>query len=162
MNQDTPLDKYYRPRWLTLEFSVGLFVLSGLLIAAYLSIWLGKLTLFNTNQYLLIAQFENVSGLVKNARVEISGVQVGQVHSIRYNPQIKQAQVELLIDNTIQLDDDTLASVRTSGMIGAKYIKLTPGTSGKTLQPGDLIQETEPALNLEDLIGKYLMEGKKP
>lgn len=149
-------------RRFTLELSVGLFVLLGIACILYLSMRLGNLNLLNSHHYLLAAKFDNVSGLVKQARVEISGVQIGEVHAITYNPQDKMALVYLRIEDTIALDDDTVASIRTSGMIGAKYVKLTPGLSGVPLKAGDFIQETESALNLEDLIGKYMLEGKKP
>jgi len=87
--------------------------------------------------------------------VEIAGVQIGQVDSIRLDPKDYVAMVRLKIRKNIVLTDDVIASVKTSGLIGDKFIMLTPGGSDEILEPGDTITDTEPALDIEELISKY-------
>ena len=105
--------------------------------------------------YQLNARFKSVTGLKVGAQVEIAGVQVGQVESIALDPKDQMAMVRLKVKAVIVLGDDVIASVKTAGMIGDKYIQLSPGGSDKILKPGDMIIETEPVLDIEGLIGKF-------
>jgi phospholipid/cholesterol/gamma-HCH transport system substrate-binding protein len=141
----------------SLEISVGIFVLLGIVCLGYLSIKLGKMEVLGSDTYGLTANFSNVSGLREGASVEIAGVDVGRVDRIVLDPKAGYtARVSLRINSGIALQDDVIASVRTRGIIGDKYIQLQPGGSDKVLQNGGLIRETEPAIDFESLISKYI------
>ena len=122
----------------------------------YLTIKLGKLEWFGKENYSLYARFQSVSGLKKGAHVEIAGIQIGSVSAITYDQERQVALVEMKIDKGVELTDDVIASVKTSGLIGDKYIKLSPGGSDMFLAPGEMIVTTEPAVDLEELISKYV------
>ena len=139
----------------SVELGDGIFVLIGLICVGYLTIQLGKMKLLGDDHYFLNARFLSVTGLKAGAQVEIAGVKVGQVDSISLNPTDNTAKVRLKIEKTIVLTDDVIASVKTSGLIGDKYIKLSPGGSDEILEPEDTITETESALDIEELISKY-------
>lgn len=139
-----------------LELWVGLFVLIGLLCVAYLTIKLGRMEIMGSDFYPLRAEFQSVAGLKPGASVEIAGVQVGQVASIELEPERKVAVVILQIQKNLSITDDVIASIKTSGLIGDKYVNLAPGGSDVILQPGESIAETLPAIDLEELISKYV------
>ena len=139
----------------SVELGVGVFVLLGIICVGYLTIRLGEIEVLGDKTYLLNARFRSVAGLKAGAQVEIAGVQVGQVDSIGLDPKDLVAMVRLKIKETIVLGDDVIASVNTAGLLGDKYIQLSPGGSDKVLKPGDMIIETEPALDIEALISKY-------
>ena len=139
----------------SVELGVGIFVLIGLICVGYLTIQLGKMKLLGDDHYFLNARFLSVSGLKAGAQVEIAGVEVGQVDSISLDAKDNVAMVRLKIKKDIVLTDDVIASVKTSGLIGDKYIKLSPGGSDEILGPEDTITETESALDIEELISKY-------
>lgn len=139
----------------TLETSVGIFVFIGLLCVGYLTVKLGKLEVLGGQTYPLYAHFTSVSGLKSGSYVRIAGVTVGKVSGIDLDKKLFEAVVELQIDNGIELEDDTIASIKTSGLIGDKYVSLSPGGSGMVLAPGDRIIDTESALDIESLISKY-------
>lgn len=143
----------------SVETSVGIFVLIGIVCVGYLTIKLGKMEWIGDNHYLLYARFESVSGLRPGANVEIAGVRIGQIDSISLDQERQVAKVMLKIQKGTVLTDDVIASVKTSGLIGDKYIMLLPGGSDQILGPGDLITETESAVDLEDLISKYVFGG---
>ena len=140
----------------SIEIAVGVFVLIGILCVAYLTIRLGKMELLGGNYYILNARFQSVSGLKSGAQVEMAGVQVGQVDAIDLDPDQQVAIVTLKINKSLSLTDDVIASVKTSGLIGDKYINLTPGGSEEFLKPGDTITDTESSVDLEELISKYV------
>ncbi|MBF0450757.1 MAG: outer membrane lipid asymmetry maintenance protein MlaD [Candidatus Magnetomorum sp.] len=140
---------------------VGIFVFIGLMCTAYLTIRLGKLDLFGPGGYHLTARFDSVSGLKSGAFVEMAGVQIGNVVSIHLDPADQVAVVNMMIHSTIKLTDDIIASIKTSGLIGDKYIKISPGGSDKLLKDGDVVFETESAVDLEALISKYVFGGVK-
>lgn len=137
------------------ETVVGFFVMVGLICVAYLTVKLGRMELFNSEGYILQASFSSVSGLRSGAEVDIAGVRVGRVKNIRLNENY-QAVVELQMDSNVKLTDDVIASVKTSGLIGDKYISLEPGGSGEMLKNGDEITDTESAVDIESLISKYV------
>ncbi len=143
----------------SVEMSVGIFVLMGILAVGYLAIQLGKMELMGDNYYTLKARFQSVSGLKNGARVEIAGVQVGKVTSITLDKERMAALVTMKIQKGIEITDDAIASVRTSGLIGDKFIKLSPGGSDEILKDGDLITDTESSVDIEELIGKYVFGG---
>lgn len=140
----------------SVETAVGVFVLIGLISVAYLTIKLGKMEWFGDNYYTLDAQFDSVSGLKTGAQVDMAGVEIGQVADIRLDNERQVAVVSLKIRKEVILTDDVIASVKTSGLIGDKFIKLTPGGSDRLLKSGDLIIETESALDIEELVSKYV------
>ena len=140
-----------------LEIVVGIFVLIGIVCLAYLSIKLGKMELFGGDTYQLSADFDSVSGLKSGASVEIAGVEVGRVGRIMLDPASgDKARVYLQIQKGIKLQDDVIASVRTSGIIGDKFILLKPGGSDRLLSAGGRIRETESGVDLEELVSKYI------
>lgn len=143
------------------QTAVGIFVLLGLVCVAYLTIKLGRMELFEQNGFALTARFNSVSGLRVGADVEMAGVPVGRVTAITLDsdPMRRQAIVHLMLDTDLKLSADTIASVKTSGLIGDKYVNLTPGGSEDILAAGDVIEETESAVDLESLIGKYAFGG---
>lgn len=139
----------------SVELGVGIFVLLGVLCIGYLTLRLGEVQVLGDKHYTLNARFKAVTGLRPGAQVEIAGVQVGQVDAITLDPQDLVAMVRLKIREGILLQDDSIASVKTAGLLGDKYIQLSPGGSDTLLKPGGLIVETEPALDIEALISKY-------
>lgn len=143
------------------QTAVGLFVLLGLVCVAYLTIKLGRMELFETKGFELTARFNSVSGLRVGADVEMAGVPVGRVAAITLDddPTRRQALVRLVLDRDLKLSTDTIASVKTSGLIGDKYINLQPGGLDDVLASGDVLEETESAVDLESLIGKYAFGG---
>jgi phospholipid/cholesterol/gamma-HCH transport system substrate-binding protein len=143
----------------TVEISVGIFVLIGILCVGYLTIRLGNMAWIGDNHYSVYARFQSVSGLKVGANVEMAGVRIGQIDKISLDQERQIATVKLKIQNGIILTDDVIASVKTAGLIGDKYITLLPGGSDQILKPGDLIIETESAVDLEDLISKYVFGG---
>ena len=137
-----------------LEFIVGIFVLVGIVCMGYLSIKLGKLELIGGNVYEVVAQFNTASGLKSGSAVEIAGVEVGRVRSIALNED--RAAVTLAVDDKVKLYTDTIASIKTRGIIGEKFLALSPGGGGDPLKPGDTIRDTESGLDLEELVSQYV------
>lgn len=140
----------------SVEILVGIFVLIGIVCVGYLTIKLGKMEWIGDDYYSVSAQFRSVSGLKPGSQVEMAGVEIGRVDTISFDKEKQAALVKLKIRKDIALTDDVIASVKTSGLIGDKYIKLSPGGSDRFLKPGDVITETESALDIEDLISKYV------
>ena len=141
------------------ESIIGVFVVLGLVCVSYLTIKLGRMEVFDSSGYTVTARFSSVTGLRTGDNVEIAGVPVGRVTSIRLDPQTFMADVDLRINDGVNLSDDVMASVKTSGLIGDKYISLAPGGSDTPLKNGDTITDTEPTLDLEALIGKVVFGG---
>jgi phospholipid/cholesterol/gamma-HCH transport system substrate-binding protein len=140
----------------TIELSVGIFVLIGIICVGYLTIQLGKLEWFEKDQYMVYARFESVAGLKKGAEVQIAGIKIGVVDTIELDQERQVAKVGMKIQQGIILTDDAIASIKTSGMIGDKFVKMSPGGSDKELGPGEMITSTESAVDLEELISKYV------
>jgi phospholipid/cholesterol/gamma-HCH transport system substrate-binding protein len=136
-----------------LELMVGLFIIAGIICLGYLSIKLGKLEVLGGKGYEIYAIFSNIGGLKTGSSIEIAGVDVGRVKSITLDNY--QAQVMLSLPRTLKIQEDAIALVKTKGLIGEKYIEITPGGSEKIIQPGGRIRETQPAVDLEGLISKY-------
>lgn len=142
-----------------LDLVVGLFVLMGFLCFVYLSVQLGEFSPFSLRtQYLVQAEFNNVSGLKEGAVVEIAGVGVGRVAGVELSER-QRALVSLRIDRGVEVSEDAIASVKTQGIIGEKYVSITPGGSEFMLSDGDMLMETESALDLEELVSKYIFGG---
>lgn len=137
------------------ETAVGLFVLVGLLAIAYMSIKLGNVQMFSDKFYLVKADFTDISGLKVNAPIQMFGVKIGFVESISLNQEKGMASVNMLIDKNVKLTDDAIVSVKTNGLIGDKYLKIAPGGLGDPVKPGDTLFDTNPTIDLEDLISKF-------
>ena len=137
-----------------LEFVVGLFVLVGILCLGYLAIKLGKLELVGGDYYELTADFSSSSGLKEGASVEIAGVEVGRVRSIELKDD--QAQVVLAIQDGITVYNDAIASIKTRGIIGEKFMGLSPGGGGDALSNGGTIIDTESGIDLEQVISQFI------
>ncbi|MBF0202537.1 MAG: outer membrane lipid asymmetry maintenance protein MlaD, partial [Desulfamplus sp.] len=135
-----------------IEFYVGIFVVIGILCCTYLVVELGGANIFNRNNYRVFAYFSSVAGLKNGASVEMAGVEIGNVLSISLDTKRMLARVELGIRESIALSEDVLASVKTSGVIGDKYINLSPGGSEMMLEDGDTIFNTESAIDIEALV----------
>lgn len=146
-------------RKLGVETAVGLFLVAGILCLAYLSIRLGKLELVGGDDVPVTAEFSTVAGLKQGANVEIAGVEVGKVDSIDIRDY--KAVVRMRVRRGLRLQEDTIASVRTRGLIGDKYINPSPGASDRLIPPGGKIRETESAVDLEGLIGQFIHGSTK-
>ena len=142
-----------------LELMVGIFVVVGVLCLAYLSIKLGKLEIMGSQGYTVEALFESASGLKPGAAVEVAGVEVGRVQAIGLKQD--RAVVSLTIQNGLRLYRDSIASIKTRGIIGDKFVAVSPGGSGEELKPGDTIRDTESGLDLEAVVGQFIHGGVK-
>ena len=139
-----------------IEFYVGLFVIIGILCTGYLFIVLGEISLVRDKRYPVYAFFTSVSGLKTGAKVEMVGVQIGNVSTVSIDKERLLAKVEFRIDKNIELSEDVIASVKTSGIIGQKYIDILPGGSDTLLEPGEEIFNTESSLDIEALVRKFI------
>jgi phospholipid/cholesterol/gamma-HCH transport system substrate-binding protein len=137
-----------------LELVVGIFVLAGLACLAYLAIHLGKMEIIGSG-YKVYVTFDNISGLKNGAAVEVAGVDVGRVESIQLSPN-DRAAVTLRLEPGLKLHEDAIASIRTKGIIGDKFVKLSPGGAENLIPPGGKIRDTESAIDLEELISSYI------
>ena len=137
-----------------LEIAVGLFIIAGILCLGYLSIKLGKIEIMGKKGYEVYGVFSNIGGLKVGSSVEIAGVNVGRVTNIALDNY--QAQVVLNFPNALKIQEDAIASVKTRGLIGEKYVEITPGGSEEIIKPGGRIRETQPAIDMEELISKFV------
>jgi phospholipid/cholesterol/gamma-HCH transport system substrate-binding protein len=138
-----------------LETAVGVFTLVGLACAAGLAAQLGRAEPLFQRGYELTATFSNAGGLKRGAAVELAGVEIGRVVSIgleRY-----RAVVTLRLRPDMKLQDDAIVSIRTRGLIGEKFVAVTPGGSEQLVAPGSRLRETEDPIDLEQLIASYIM-----
>jgi phospholipid/cholesterol/gamma-HCH transport system substrate-binding protein len=133
---------------------VGIFVLVGLTCLGYLAIRLGKLELFASQGYVVFADFASVAGLKPGDPVEIAGVRIGRVEGIGLADD--KARLTLRLSDGIKLQEDVIASVRARGLIGDKFVLVSPGASDKIIPPGGKIRETDSPPDIPDLIGKIV------
>ena len=141
------------------DFFAGIFVLIGIVALAYLSVKLGKMEFFGSNGYIVYAVFDNTGGIKVGSVVEISGVEVGRVKSVSLEDY--RAKVAIMLEKDIQLQDDSIASIKSKGLIGENYIAITPGGSDKIIKSKDTIRETESFVSIFDLIKKYALGSIK-
>jgi len=144
----------------SLELIVGSFLLAGFISFSWLAVKMGDIDPFANETYPLTARFTSISGLKEGTTIELAGVVVGKVSQIELDAGEYEAVVHLNIDKTVELTDDSIASIRTSGIIGDKFIKLTPGGSEIYLEAGDEIDETESSISLEELVSKYIFDSE--
>ena len=139
----------------TIETTVGIFLVFGLLCIGYMTVKLGHVSLLGDNSYPLFAKFTSVSGLRAGSLVYISGIEVGRVEKLSMDQKSQKAAVELRIRNDIKIYDDAIASIKTEGLIGDMHLSIDPGGAGTLLTPGGMITETQPPIDIADLISKY-------
>jgi len=137
------------------ETVVGIFVFIGLLCVVYMTVKLGKVSLFGDDYYSLYARFGSASGLRVGNAVEMGGIEVGRVERLNIDQEKQMAVVELKIRKGIKVYDDASASIKTSGLIGDKFVKVDPGGGGDILKTGGMITETTSPIDIEELISKY-------
>ena len=142
----------------SIEVLVGAFVVIGIVAMAYIAVSFGNIGILDKNTYTLNAQFDSTAGLRSGARIEIAGVSIGAVGRITLKDYL--SSVELKINKDVKIPDDSIAAVRTNGLIGEKVIKIVPGGSEEYLEDGDTINDTESSVSLEELISKYIFSTK--
>jgi phospholipid/cholesterol/gamma-HCH transport system substrate-binding protein len=145
-------------RMRTVEIGVGAFMLAGIAALIVLALNVSGLNLSEQGKgYKVYARFENIGGLTPRAKVSMSGVQIGKVTAIRIDTRMLMAEVEMEIFNEVDyLTTDSSASILTAGLLGEQYIGVVPGADVEVLGDGDYIEDTQSALVLEELIGKFL------
>lgn len=139
----------------SIETFVGIFVVIGLVCVGYMTIKLGKVSLFGDTYYTLYARFSTVSGLRAGSPVEIQGIEVGRVEKMTLDSEKQSAVLELKIKKGLTIYDDAIASVKTAGLIGDKFVNISPGGGGEPLASGAFITETTSPTDMEELISKY-------
>ena len=137
------------------EVIVGIFVLIGLICIGYLTVKLGNISLFGDNTDTYFARFTSVNGLRLGNSVQMLGMPIGRVAGFDMNQEDQVAIVEMKVKDDIKIFDDAIASIKTAGLIGEKYVSIDPGGSGDLLKPGGTIIETEAPVDIGDLISKY-------
>ena len=138
----------------TLELLAGTFVLLGIAAVAYLTIKLGTGSQIGGDTYLIEARFANAGGLHSGSSVHVAGVNIGRVEGVRLDPGDFSAIATLRLPSALRLPMDSMASIKTTGLIGDKYVSLSPGADEEFLRPGTRITLTESSVDLESLIGK--------
>ena len=133
---------------------VGIFMVLGCLALGYLSIQLGRISFLGGRGYVVTVDFPSVGGLKAGSTVEIAGVEIGRVDSIGLDNY--QARVRLRVHSDVKLQEDAIASIKTKGLIGEKYVRISPGGSDKIIPPGGKIREVEAPVDFEELLSKYI------
>ncbi|MDA8127021.1 MAG: outer membrane lipid asymmetry maintenance protein MlaD [Deltaproteobacteria bacterium] len=139
----------------TMETTVGIFLVFGLLCVGYMTVQLGHVSLFGDNTYALTARFSTVTGLRAGSLIYISGIEVGRVEKLAMDQESQKAIVAMRIRNGVKIYDDAIASIKTEGLIGDMHLSIDPGGAGTLLAPGGTITETQPPVDIADLISKY-------
>ncbi len=137
-----------------LELCVGLFMILGILCLGYLSIKLGKLEVLGSQGYEVEAIFSNGGGIKSGSSVVIAGVEIGRVKQVGLDDY--QARVLMDLPFDVKIQEDAIASIKTRGLIGDKFIEITPGGSEELIRPGGRIRDTQSAVDLEELISNYV------
>jgi phospholipid/cholesterol/gamma-HCH transport system substrate-binding protein len=137
------------------ETIVGIFVVLGLAAISFMAVRLGNVSFLGDNTYALYAPFNTVSGLRIGNAVEMLGMEVGRVAAFKMDQERQQAVVELRIQKGVQIYDDAIASIKTAGLIGDKFVAIDPGGGGDLLADGDTIIETESPVDIMELVSKY-------
>ena len=139
-----------------METAVGIFVVIGLFCVGYMTVKLGNVGLLGDDSYSLFARFTSVSGLRTGSSIQMLGIEIGRVDKLTMDQENQLAVVEFRINKGIRIYDDAIASIRTEGLIGDRYVSIDPGGgSDELLQPGGTITETESPTDIQDLISKY-------
>jgi len=138
----------------SLDLAVGVFVLIGILALGWLSIKLGRVEFLTGRGYTVTADFPSVGGLKAGSAVEIAGVEIGRVESIRLADY--QARVAMNIRRGVPIQEDAIASIKTKGLIGERFIRISPGGSDRIVPPNGRLKEVEPPVDFEELIAKFI------
>jgi phospholipid/cholesterol/gamma-HCH transport system substrate-binding protein len=137
------------------ETVAGIFVVVGLLCVAYMTVKLGKVSFFGDDTYVLYARFTSVSGLRVGNPVEMFGLEVGRIEKLGLDQKDQLALVEFKLKKDVNVYGDAVASIKTAGLIGDRYVSIDPGGSAEILKSGATIAQTQPAIDIGELIGKY-------
>jgi phospholipid/cholesterol/gamma-HCH transport system substrate-binding protein len=137
------------------ETIVGVFVVIGLLCIGYMTVKLGNVGFLGENSYTLHAKFSSVTGLRVGNPVQMLGLEIGRVSKFAMDQENQLAIVDLKINKEIEIFDDAIASIKTEGLIGDKYISIDAGGGGDLLAPGDYITDTQSPTDIMDLVSKY-------
>jgi phospholipid/cholesterol/gamma-HCH transport system substrate-binding protein len=136
---------------------VGLFVLIGAAAILFLALQSANLLSISFQPtYRVVAKFDNIGGLKRQAAVKSAGVVVGRVESIAFDDKSYQARVTLSLENRYAFPKDSSLKILTSGLLGEQYIGIEAGADEKTIAAGDTITTTQSAVVLENLIGQFL------
>ncbi|HDQ04663.1 MAG TPA: outer membrane lipid asymmetry maintenance protein MlaD [Deltaproteobacteria bacterium] len=138
-----------------IETAVGIFVVIGLIAIGYMTVKLGSVSFFGDNTYKLYASFNSVTGLRPGNQIDMFGIDVGRISRITIDQENHRALVELRIKNGINIYDDAIASVKTSGLLGDSYLSIDPGGAGELLVDGGVIIDTQSPVDIIELISKY-------
>jgi phospholipid/cholesterol/gamma-HCH transport system substrate-binding protein len=143
------------------QIGTGLFILLGFTALAYLATQTTSVANFSQGpSYTLKARFNNIGQLKLRAPVKLAGVRIGSVKAIDLDTTKLDANVQISIDNRYkELPDDSAAAIFTSGLLGDQYVSIQPGGSPTALKDGDEFVLTQSSIQLEDLIGKFLVSG---
>ena len=139
----------------SMETTVGIFVVITLLCVAYLTLKLGDVSFLGDNSYSVFAKFTSVSGLKVGSPVEMLGMEIGRVAGFTMDQKDQVAVAELKVGNEVKIYDDAIASIKSAGLLGDKYVNIDAGGGGDLLEPGGIISETEPPVDFMELISKY-------
>ncbi|TET85777.1 MAG: outer membrane lipid asymmetry maintenance protein MlaD [Desulfobacteraceae bacterium] len=137
-----------------LELAVGIFMIAGMVCLAYLTIKLGQLEVLGDKGYEIQAVFSSSGGLKTGSSVVIAGVEVGRVKKVILDDY--QARVTMSLPLEVKIQEDAIASIKTKGLIGEKYVEISPGGLDENLEPGGVIRDTQPPIDIEQLISKYI------
>ena len=138
---------------------VGLFIASGIVALFFMALQISNLSGFSKEEtYTISAHFENLGGLKVKSPVSIAGVRIGRVTNIFVDKESYEAVVEMDIKTQYRLPDDTSASIFTAGLLGEQYIGLDPGGSEDMIEPDGVIDITQSAIVLEEMIGQFLFK----
>lgn len=138
-----------------LEFIVGSFVLTGVAAVCYLAIAVGGGSFVRGETYTIHAEFANIGSLNPGSNVVIAGVPVGRVEAVYINPKTFRAVLDLRLQKAVQLPTDTIASIKTSGLIGDKFLALSPGGETDMIKPEGSITDTESDVDITSLISRF-------
>jgi len=141
------------------ETLVGIFVVVGLFLIGYMTVKLGNVGFLGENKYTLTARFNTVSGLRVGNPINMIGLEIGRVAKFTMDQENQQAIVLFEINKGIEIYDDAIASIKTEGLIGDKYISIDAGGGGDLLADGDSITDTESPTDIMDLVSKYAFGG---
>jgi len=139
----------------TQETVVGIFVVIGLIAIAYMTVKLGNVGFLGENSYSLYAKFNKVTGLRVGNPVNMFGLEIGRVESFKMDQENQVVVVDFKINKGIKIYDDAIASIKTEGLIGDKFVSIDPGGGGDLLEDGDTITDTESPTDIMDLVSKY-------
>lgn len=138
-----------------IETIVGIFVFLGLLCIGYMTVKLGNISFLEDSSYPVEAKFVSVTGLRIDSPVKVLGIEVGKVEKITMDQENQKAVVKMKLKKGIKIYDDAIASIKTEGLMGDKYVSIDPGGGGSLIGANGTITETQAPVDIESLISKY-------